>query len=177
VYIAVHTRPLNQFYRCGVFIPVFKEGEIGAGWYAKNAQGDPEITWCAMHQVILDKSLILLFEAGKLVHDGDMSWVNGLRRLSSLEKTSAANGDNDTVPTLTGVDRNAIIPAGESQLRVATAEQWDCTTSVQKAMSYLLDENLIGRGPTPVSELVEKACKIAGQLKNRVTSGHEPVVV
>jgi len=108
------------------------------------------------------------FAAGqKLVHDGDMSWVNGLRRVSSPE-TSAANRGNDSVPALPGVDRNAIVPAGESPRRVATA---DCTTSVQKTMSYLLDGNLIGRGPTPVGELVEKACIIAEQPKNMVTSG------
>jgi hypothetical protein len=166
---------------------VFKDGEIGAGWYGKNAEGDQEVTWSAIHQVILDKSLILLYEAGKLVQDGDLSWVKGLRRLG-VNGPSATDGDNDAmtdlittdrdniVTALTEPDRNAILSAGKSQSRVAVAEHSDSTTSVQKAMRILREEKLI-TVPAPFETLREKAFKLAGQLEHNVMSGRaEPLV-
>lgn len=166
---------------------MFKEGEIGAGWYGRDAEGNQGVTWSAIHQVILDKSLILLYEAGKLVEDGDMSWVKGLRKLGA-NAPSAARGDNDamtglirtdrgdTGTALTETDRSAILSAGGSQSRVPAAEHFDSTTSVQKAMGMLLDEELI-TVPTPFDTLREKAFKLAGQLENNVMSGRaEPLV-
>jgi len=175
VYIAVHTRSPNNSYRCGVFVTVFKEGEIGAGWYGMNAQGNQEVRWSAIHQVILDKSLILLYEAGKLVEDGDMSWVKGLRKFGA-NGSCAPVGDNDTMTGLIRTDRNNTVTAGKSQSRVAAAEHLDSTTSVQKAMGILLDEKLI-TVPTPFDMIKEKAFKLAGQLENTVMSGRtEPLV-
>lgn len=181
VYLAVHTCSPNNSYRYGVFIPMFKDGGMGPGWYAENAQGGPKITWSAMHEVILDTSLILLYEAGQLVKKENSNWVDDLRELEANGAFAPEDNNNQenitTVTVLTGEDRNVVRSTGVSQRHVATPEPCDSMRTVQKAMKALVNSKVI-EITTPLETLQEKALKLARQLEDNIRNGRaEPLVV